>query len=336
MDGYQEALKLLPPEIVGVFRAYHGQAEELRLRRGQAPHVYDGCRELALDHVPLTELDLRRVLERATGASLHTAATALRRGYICSRGLRIGVCGSTIIRGGEMEGFREFSSIAIRIPRECRGICADAVDTLCGRQRFGCIILGAPGSGKTTALRDMIRLFSERGYRVGVADERGEISGDGVERIKSGYYSLGYRKKSEEEIIPVLFPDGVLCMESGLYYQGYLKERPYIWSIAVDKNTSKSRFKMDYPIVHPYYTETKVLEMGVETFDMNGQKIKIYEKERLICDCLKYEDKLDADSLKKGLLAFIKDEEKDIAKLMMYARERRVVEKVRNRIGVWL
>ena len=51
MDGYQEALKLLPPEIVGVFRAYHGQAEELRLRRGQAPHVYDGCSELALDHV---------------------------------------------------------------------------------------------------------------------------------------------------------------------------------------------------------------------------------------------------------------------------------------------
>ena len=46
----------------------------------------------------------------------------------------------------------------------------------------------------------------------------------------------------------------------------------------MDKNTSKSRFKMDYPIVHPYYTETKVLEMGVETFDMNGQKIKIYEK----------------------------------------------------------
>ena len=33
MDGYQEALKLLPPEIVGVFRAYHGQAEELRKRR---------------------------------------------------------------------------------------------------------------------------------------------------------------------------------------------------------------------------------------------------------------------------------------------------------------
>ena len=157
-----------------------------------------------------------------------------------------------------------------------------------------------------------------------------------LERIKSGYYAVAFKEQSQEDMIAVLFPDGVLCMDTALYYHGYLKEKPYIWHIAVDKNTSKSRFKMDYPIVHPYYTETKILEMGVETFDMNGQKIKIYEKERLICDCLKYEDRLDADSLKKGLLAFIKDEEKDIAKLMMYARERRVVEKVRNRIGVWL
>ena len=36
------------------------------------------------------------------------------------------------------------------------------------------------------------------------------------------------------------------------------------------------------------------------------------------------------------LKSFIEDEEKDIAKLMTYAKERRVVEKVRNRIGVWL
>ena len=45
MDGYQEALGLLPPEIAAAFRTYRGQAEELRLRRGQAPRIYDGCRD---------------------------------------------------------------------------------------------------------------------------------------------------------------------------------------------------------------------------------------------------------------------------------------------------
>lgn len=157
-----------------------------------------------------------------------------------------------------------------------------------------------------------------------------------LERIKSGYYSVAFKEKSEEDMIPVLFPDGVLCMETALYYYGYLKERPYVWHIAIDKNTSKSRFKMDYPIVQPYYSEPEALKIGVRPIKLPGGIMKIYEKERLICDCLKYEDKMDRSSLKKGLLTFLIDEEKDIAKLMTYAKERRVVEKVRNRIGVWL
>lgn len=157
-----------------------------------------------------------------------------------------------------------------------------------------------------------------------------------LERVKNGYYAVSFREKSEESVIPVLFPDGVLCMESGLYYQGYLKERPYAWHLAVDKNTSKSRFKMEYPVVCPYYTEASVLSLGVETVEIAGLEMKIYEKERLICDCLKYEDRIDRESLKKGLLSFLSDEEKDLAKLLTYAKERRVLEKVRNRIGVWL
>ncbi|MCI8327394.1 MAG: hypothetical protein HFI37_06430 [Lachnospiraceae bacterium] len=157
-----------------------------------------------------------------------------------------------------------------------------------------------------------------------------------LERVKNGYYAVGFREKPEESMIPLLFPDGILCMESALYYHGYLKERPYIWHIAIDKNTSKSRFKMDYPIIQPYYSEMSVLGLGVTTINLEGKEMKIYEKERLICDCLKYEDKMDRKNLKRGLLSFLGDGEKDIAKLMIYAKERRVVEKVRNRIGVWL
>lgn len=162
------------------------------------------------------------------------------------------------------------------------------------------------------------------------------VSEGKLERVKSGYYSAGFREKPEESMIPVLFPDGVLCMETALYYHGYLKERPYVWHIAIDKNTSKSRFKMDYPIVQPYYSEPSVLELGVTSVELAGQQMKIYEKERVICDCLKYEDKMDRVCLKRGLLGFLADGDKDIARLMKYAKERRVVEKVRNRIGVWL
>lgn len=157
-----------------------------------------------------------------------------------------------------------------------------------------------------------------------------------LERVKNGYYSLGYRERSEEELIRGLFSDCVLCLDSALYYYHYIDQKPYAWHLAVDKNTSKSRFKMDYPVIVPYYTEPKALKLGVTEISFAGGKMKIYTKERMLCDCLKYEEKLDRDVFKRALLAYIADGSKDIARLLQIARERKVLQKVQNVIGVWL
>ncbi len=157
-----------------------------------------------------------------------------------------------------------------------------------------------------------------------------------LDHVKSGYYSMNYEQKSEEAIICGMFPDGILTMDSALYYYGYISERPFTWSIAVSKNTSKSRFKIEYPVIRPYYTEPEVLESGVSRIQTESGEMKIYGKERLICDCLKYEDRLEKDVLKRALLSYIQEEKKDIAALMEYARARKVLTKVQNRIGVWL
>ncbi|MCR4695555.1 MAG: type IV toxin-antitoxin system AbiEi family antitoxin domain-containing protein [Pseudobutyrivibrio sp.] len=158
-----------------------------------------------------------------------------------------------------------------------------------------------------------------------------------VIRVKSGYYTTKYYECSEDQWILKLFgEDGILTMESAMYQYGYLKDRPFTWSIAINKNTSKARFNIDYPIVLPYYTEPEVLEMGVEEVNFAGGKMKIYSKERLVCDFLKYQEKINREDFKKGLLAYIMDEDKDVAKLMEYAKERKVLKKVQNMIGVWL
>lgn len=157
-----------------------------------------------------------------------------------------------------------------------------------------------------------------------------------LERVKNGYYSMGYQERSEEALIRGLFSDGVLCLDSALYYYHYIDQKPYAWHLAVDKNTSKSRFKMEYPVIVPYYTEPKALKLGVTEIPFAGGSMKIYTKERMLCDCLKYEEKLDRDVFKRALLAYIADSSKDIAKLLQIARERKVLQKVQNVIGVWL
>ncbi len=155
-------------------------------------------------------------------------------------------------------------------------------------------------------------------------------------RVKNGYYSDRMDRFTEEELIARLFPDARLCMDSALYAYGYISRRPFGWHLAVDKNTSKSRFKMDYPKVIPYYTEPEALLIGSARCEIRGHEYQIYDRERVICDCLKYESKMDREVFKEAVQAYIKDESKDISALMEYARERRVVKKVQSLIGVWL
>lgn len=160
-------------------------------------------------------------------------------------------------------------------------------------------------------------------------------SGDLV-RIKNGYYTDRIDRFTEEELVARLFGDARLCMESALYAYGYISQKPYGWHLAVDKNTSKSRFKMDYPKIIPYYTEPEALELGSTEIMISGQQFQIYDRDRVICDCLKYESKLEREIFKEALQSYIRDSQKDISALMAYARARKVVGKVQSMIGVWL
>ena len=158
-----------------------------------------------------------------------------------------------------------------------------------------------------------------------------------LKKIKNGYYILTNHDMDEDEMILKLFgADGILTMESALYIYGYIDTKPYEYQIAIDKNTSKSRFKLEYPFVHPYYAEPKVLTLGVTQTAFSTGSMKIYDKERLICDCLKYEAKLDRAIFREAVQSYIRDNDKDISMLMEYARARKGTGKVQSLIGVWL
>ena len=87
------------------------------------------------------------------------------------------MCSSDLIMNqGQLAGFRDFSSLAIRLPRECRGICDGFIDRLTQPGLENTLIVSPPGLGKTTLLRELIRVLSDRGTRVAVLDERNELS----------------------------------------------------------------------------------------------------------------------------------------------------------------
>jgi predicted transcriptional regulator of viral defense system len=109
-----------------------------------------------------------------------------------------------------------------------------------------------------------------------------------IERIKHGYYSLSETVEncSDAEIIARLFPEGVICMYTALFYHGYSDRTPLAWDIAINKDVSKSRFKIDYPYVQPYYMEAHLLLFGITNATYGDTDLKIFDKDRLICECV--------------------------------------------------
>ncbi len=178
-DGFERALGLLTPhlrhraETLGA--AERSRCEELRLRRGRALAVNLGGREFPLGAQTVTAADIDFALEKASGASLHSVGGELARGYIAvAGGLRLGLCGRAVAGG---LGMREISSLALRIPRAVPTAAQPLFDELWAQGFPSALLLSPPAAGKTTLLRELIRLASERGLRVAAADERGELAG---------------------------------------------------------------------------------------------------------------------------------------------------------------
>lgn len=140
---------------------------------GQPPSLCFRGKEIGLASAqPVTEDCIRRVLAAACGGSLYSAADAINSGYLTlSGGHRIGISG----RMARVNGITTLltpTSLNIRIARDIHGVGTELTEST--------LIAGPPGCGKTTLLRDCIRILSDKRFqRVSVADERGELSGNG-------------------------------------------------------------------------------------------------------------------------------------------------------------
>lgn len=124
--------------------------------------------------------DISDIFSRLCSFSVHSHLQSIVNGFITVQGgHRVGICGTAVTdKDGEIISVRDISSLNIRIAREKPG-CSDVIyNTLFHSGLQSVIIAGAPMSGKTTVLRDLVRKISdsEASQKVCVIDERQEIA----------------------------------------------------------------------------------------------------------------------------------------------------------------
>ena len=173
----------LPPRIAKLLRALDdadaARLTELRFHRDRPVELVFA--DVSQEVPPVMDAkEMDALLAALSGYALYACESQMAEGYIpLGNGHRAGVCGR-LVQGESGARMSGVSSVCVRVARHVPGASLALRPHLLdarGKPRRA-LILGAPGSGKTTALRDAaVYLSDECGLHVAVADEREELFG---------------------------------------------------------------------------------------------------------------------------------------------------------------
>ena len=159
-----------------------------------------------------------------------------------------------------------------------------------------------------------------------------------IERVRYGYYKLSVGDELKEEVLlSKLMTQGIVCVESALFYYGYSDFAPREWTITVPRSYSRTVKAIQEKVpVKAYYVQNDMYHLGETTGTFNGVTLPVYDRERTICDCFKYRSKLDNEIFNKALNAYANDTKKNLNNLSAYAKKLRVYKKVTELMEVLL
>ena len=115
-------------------------------------------------------------------------------------------------------------------------------------------------------------------------------------------------------------PKGVFSHETAMFLHGLSDRDPLRLMLTIPSGWNTRLLSDDNMQI--FYSKAKHMTLGlcdVET--ASGVKVKAFDTERTLCDCLQSVDKLDRDLVITALKRYVKDKNKDNAKLLEYASE---------------
>lgn len=117
-----------------------------------------------------------------------------------------------------------------------------------------------------------------------------------LERVARGLYREPEHAVTEHHGIALAaaaVPDGVICLLSALQVHGIGTQLPSEVWMALDRRAWRPR--LDYPPLRIVRYTGEALTAGMETRQMEGRRVKVYNVAKTVADCFKYRNKIGLD-----------------------------------------
>jgi len=142
-----------------------------------------------------------------------------------------------------------------------------------------------------------------------------------IERVKPGLYRLAEYGASGEHagLVEVCraIPGGIICLLSALDFHGLTTFNPSEVHVAIPHVAKPPR--IFYPPIKPFFFRERFYTPGIESVRIPAGEIRVYGKEKTICDMFRYRRKLGEDLAMEALKQYLKQKDANTAHLLKYA-----------------
>ena len=141
-------------------------------------------------------------------------------------------------------------------------------------------------------------------------------------QVRRGVYANIDQLSGNMIDINAVVPEGILCLWSTWSIHQLTTSMPQAFHIATKRGRKVSIPSFPRMEVH-HYTEN-LLKIGVISMIIDGFNIRLYDVERCVCDAVKFRNKVGMDICSEIINNYLERPDRNLSKLMDYARRLRV------------
>lgn len=146
-------------------------------------------------------------------------------------------------------------------------------------------------------------------------------------RIKRGVYASAEQLADTMIDVETIVPGGVLCLFSAWNVHGLTTSLPQAYHVAVKRGRKITL--PEYPKIELHHITDSMFDIGIEEQVVSGYRVHIYNKERCVCDAVKFRNKIGMDVCSEVVNNYLSQPDRNLSLLIDYAdklRVRRILE----------
>ena len=155
-----------------------------------------------------------------------------------------------------------------------------------------------------------------------------------LDRIRKGLYTLTDDIADEYALLQSRSKWAIFSYGTALYLWGLSDRTPHVYDITLPRGANVSLLKRDNPNLRCHHVGREIYEIGItETVSPQGATVRLYDKERCICDLIRNKDQMDMQLYSQAIKDYFKSKPNN-RKLLKYGKLFGIEEKIRTYMEV--